>query len=90
MGEPAPASGVLLTLHQKGMLTLTQLAQHIRIDRSPLREMISRMEERFLVIRSSHSHDRRSVKASLAPIGKMRCLGSFRASRSCKASSSHL
>jgi DNA-binding MarR family transcriptional regulator len=81
--------GALLTLHQQGTLTLTQLARHIRIDRSTLGELINRMEERSLVIRSSHGNDRRLAKISLATMGKMRCLDSFRASRSCKPSSSH-
>jgi DNA-binding MarR family transcriptional regulator len=67
--------GVLLTLHQQGTLTLMQLARHIRIDRSTLGEMISRMEERSLIIRSSHSGDRRSAKVSLATIGKNALLG---------------
>jgi DNA-binding MarR family transcriptional regulator len=61
---------VLLALHQQGTLTLTQLARHIRIDRSTLGEMINRMEERSLIVRSSHSNDRRSAKVSLATIGK--------------------
>lgn len=67
--------GVLLTLHQKGTVTLTELARYIRIDRSTLGEMISRMEERFLVTRVSNGNDRRSAKVSLAPSGKDALLG---------------
>jgi DNA-binding MarR family transcriptional regulator len=37
--------GVLLTLHQQGTLTLTELAGHIRVDRSTLGEMINRMAD---------------------------------------------
>ena len=37
--------GVLLTLHQRGTLTLTNLARYIQVDRSTLGEMVSRMEE---------------------------------------------
>src|SRR5882757_1747331 len=43
--------GVLLTLHQQGTLTLTELAKHIRVDRSTLGEMINRMAERSLIIK---------------------------------------
>ena len=45
--------GVLLTLYQQGTLTLTELATHIRVDRSTLGEMINRMAERSLVSPSS-------------------------------------
>jgi DNA-binding MarR family transcriptional regulator len=62
--------GVLLTLHQQGTMTLSELARFIRIDRSTLGEMMSRMEERSLVIRRTNGNDRRSAKVSLAPSGK--------------------
>jgi DNA-binding MarR family transcriptional regulator len=62
--------GVLLTLHQQGTMTLSELARYIRIDRSTLGEMMSRMEERSLVIRRTNGNDRRSAKVSLAPSGK--------------------
>jgi DNA-binding MarR family transcriptional regulator len=62
--------GVLLTLHQQGTMTLSELARYIRIDRSTLGEIMSRMEERSLVIRRTNGNDRRSAKISLAPSGK--------------------
>jgi DNA-binding MarR family transcriptional regulator len=62
--------GVLLTLHQQGTLTLTELSRYIRIDRSTLGEMISRMEERSLVMRRRNGSDGRSAKVSLSPSGK--------------------
>jgi len=62
--------GVLLTLHQQGTMTLSELARYIRIDRSTLGEMMSRMEERSLVLRRTNGNDRRSAKVSLAPSGK--------------------
>jgi DNA-binding MarR family transcriptional regulator len=69
--------GVLLTLHQQGTMTLSELARYIRIDRSTLGEIrstlgeiMSRMEERSLVIRRTNGNDRRSAKVSLAPSGK--------------------
>lgn len=40
--------GVLLMLYQQGSLTLTELARHIRIDRSTLGGMINRMADRSL------------------------------------------
>src|SRR5258708_16146799 len=60
----------MLTLHQQGTVTLTELSRYIRIDRSTLGEMISRMEERSLVMRRSNGNDRRSAKMSLTPSGK--------------------
>ena len=62
--------GVLLTLYQCGTLTLTRLAGHIRVDRSTLGEMISRMEERSLITKRINENDRRSAEVSLAPFGK--------------------
>ena len=41
--------GAMLTLHQRGTLTLTELATHIRVDRSTLGEMIKRMADRGLI-----------------------------------------
>lgn len=62
--------GVLLTLYQCGTLTLTKLAGHIRVDRSTLGEMISRMEERSLITKRINENDHRSAEVSLAPFGK--------------------
>src|ERR1700733_13793934 len=62
--------GVLLTLHQQGTLTLTELAGHIRVDRSPPGEMINRMAERSLITKRNNGSDRRSAEVSLAPAGK--------------------
>jgi len=62
--------GVLLTLHQQGTLTLTELAGHIRVDRSTLGEMISRMAERSLITKRNNGSDRRSAEVLLAPAGK--------------------
>jgi DNA-binding MarR family transcriptional regulator len=62
--------GVLLTLYQHGTLTLTELAGHIRVDRSTLGEMINRMAERSLITKRNNGSDRRSAEVSLAPAGK--------------------
>ena len=62
--------GVLLTLHQQGTLTLTELARHIRVDRSTLGEMINRMAERSLIRKRNNGNDRRSAEVLLAPAGK--------------------
>ena len=62
--------GVLLTLHQQGTLTLTELAGHIRVDRSTLGEMISRMAERSLITKRNNGSDRRSAEVLLAPAGR--------------------
>jgi len=63
--------GVLLTLHQQGTLTLTELAKHIRVDRSTLGEMINRMAERSLITKRNNGSDRRSAEVLLAPAGKV-------------------
>jgi DNA-binding MarR family transcriptional regulator len=62
--------GVLLTLYQQGTLTLTELAGHIRVDRSTLGEMINRMAERSLITKRNNGGDRRSAEVLLAPAGK--------------------
>jgi DNA-binding MarR family transcriptional regulator len=62
--------GVLLTLYQQGTLTLTELAGHIRVDRSTLGEMINRMAKRSLISKRSNGTDRRSAEVQLAPVGK--------------------
>jgi DNA-binding MarR family transcriptional regulator len=62
--------GVLLTLHQQGTLTLTDLARHIRVDRSTLGEMINRMAVRSLITKRDNGQDRRSAEVLLAPAGR--------------------
>jgi DNA-binding MarR family transcriptional regulator len=62
--------GVLLTLYQRGTLTLTELARQIRVDRSTLGEMINRMAERSLITKRNNGNDRRSAEVLLAPAGR--------------------
>ena len=62
--------GVLLTLYQQGTLTLTELAKHIRVDRSTLGEMVNRMADRTLISKRNNGTDRRSAEVLLAPAGK--------------------
>jgi DNA-binding MarR family transcriptional regulator len=62
--------GVLLTLHQQGTLTLTELSNHIRVDRSTLGEMINRMVKRALITKRNNGSDGRSAEVLLAPAGK--------------------
>jgi DNA-binding MarR family transcriptional regulator len=62
--------GALLTLYQQGPLTLTELAAHIRVDRSTLGEMVSRMVDRSLLNKRSNGSDRRSATVSLAAQGE--------------------
>jgi DNA-binding MarR family transcriptional regulator len=62
--------GVLLTLHQRGTLTLTELAGYIRVDRSTLGEMINRMAKRSLISKRNNGNDRRSAEVLLAPAGR--------------------
>jgi DNA-binding MarR family transcriptional regulator len=67
--------GALLTLYQKGTMTLTELSINIYVDRSTLSEMINRMVKRKLVIKSANSEDERSAKVALSPSGKAILLG---------------
>ena len=62
--------GVLLTLYQQGTLTLTELAKHIRVDRSTLGEMINRMAKRSLISKRNNGNDGRSAEVLLAPAGR--------------------
>ena len=64
----------MLTLHQRGTLTLTELATHIRVDRSTLGEMIKRMAERGLIKKESNDADRRSATVTLAKPGEQAVL----------------
>lgn len=61
--------GVLLTLHQRGPLTLTELAAAVHLDRSTLGEMTRRMAQRGLLRRRSNGADRRSTKVSNTDAG---------------------
>jgi DNA-binding MarR family transcriptional regulator len=66
--------GAMLTLHQRGTLTLTELATHIRVDRSTLGEMIKRMADRGLIRKESNDADRRSATVTLAKPGEQALL----------------
>ena len=66
--------GVMLTLYQRGTLTLTELATQIRVDRSTLGEMINRMSDRGLVRKESNGIDRRSATVTLAKLGEQALL----------------
>ena len=61
--------GVLLTLRQRGGLTLTELADAVYLDRSTLGEMVRRMATRGLVRRQGNGADRRSIEVAIAPAG---------------------
>jgi DNA-binding MarR family transcriptional regulator len=62
--------GAMLTLYQQGTMTLTELATHIRVDRSTLGEMVNRMAERGLIKKKSNDADRRSATVTLAKAGE--------------------
>ena len=66
--------GALLTLYQRGTMTLTELATRIRVDRSTLGEMINRMAERGLIRKESNDADRRSATITLAKPGEQALL----------------
>jgi DNA-binding MarR family transcriptional regulator len=62
--------GILLTLHQNGTLTLTELARNISVDRSTLSEMIGRMVRKRLISKTENGADARSAKVAITPEGK--------------------
>jgi DNA-binding MarR family transcriptional regulator len=66
--------GAMLTLHQHGTMTLTELATHIRVDRSTLGEMINRMSDRGLIRKEANDADRRSATVTLAKSGEQALL----------------
>ena len=66
--------GVMLTLYQRGTLTLTEIATHIRVDRSTLGEMIKRMSDRGMVRKESNDVDRRSATVTLSKSGEQALL----------------
>lgn len=61
---------VLLTLVQRGSMSLTDLASRISMDRSTLGEMVQRLVERSLVARTPAKKDRRSVEVEITDAGK--------------------
>lgn len=62
--------GVLVTLAQNGRMTLTELAERIRVDRSTLSEMTNRMTERELICKLPNDKDRRSSEVEITATGK--------------------
>lgn len=62
--------GALLTLHQRGPLTLTELARELKVDRSTLGEMMRRMTVGKLVSRSENAEDLRSYRVAITPAGR--------------------
>ena len=60
----------LLTLHQKGAMTLTELAVAIRVDRSTLTEMVRRLVRAGLITRAGNGADRRSAVVTLSLEGQ--------------------
>jgi len=67
--------GALLTLHQRGALTLTELASRISVDLSTLSDMVRRMVRKGLIAKSDNGEDRRSALVSLTPAGEAALLG---------------
>jgi DNA-binding MarR family transcriptional regulator len=63
---------VLITLYQLGDLTPTELADHIKVDRSTLSEMLSRMTDRRLIKRIPDPADGRSYRLTILPEGVTR------------------
>jgi DNA-binding MarR family transcriptional regulator len=66
--------GAMLTLYQRGTMTLTELATCIRVDRSTLGEMINRMSDKGLVRKEANDADRRSATVTLARSGEQTLL----------------
>lgn len=61
--------GALLTLHQRGPLTPSELSDATETDRSTLGEIVRRLGKRGYVSLSRNGEDGRSKKVSLTPSG---------------------
>lgn len=62
--------GILLTLNQRGTLTLTELARDVSMDRSTLSEVIARMTRKRLISKTANGADARSAKVAITSEGK--------------------
>ena len=62
--------GTLLTLHQRGTLTPSELAEAIHTDRSTLGEIVRRLGGRNLVKLGKNGEDGRSKKVSITAAGE--------------------
>jgi DNA-binding MarR family transcriptional regulator len=62
--------GTLLTLHQRGTLTPSELAEAIHTDRSTLGEIVRRLGGRNLVRLGKNGADGRSKKVSITAAGE--------------------
>jgi DNA-binding MarR family transcriptional regulator len=61
--------GVLLTLHQRGSMTLGEITKVTRADQSTIGEMVRRMTDRGLLTRAAGKDDRRTVAISITKKG---------------------
>src|SRR3546814_509713 len=61
--------GILLKVHQAGLITLRDLAERMRVDRSTMQEVVKRMVGRDLLSRRVPPNDRRTHELWLGPIG---------------------
>src|SRR3546814_14091243 len=64
--------GILLTVHQAGLITLRDLAERMRVDRSTMHEVVKRMVGRDLLSRRVPPNDRRTHELWLGPLGGQR------------------
>ena len=62
--------GTLLTLHQRGTLTPSELADAIHTDRSTIGEIVRRLAKRELVKLGKNGADGRSKKVSITSVGE--------------------
>lgn len=60
---------VLLVLSRRGQVTQTELAKLTHIDKSTINELVPRMNERGLLVRSKSATDKRVIQLSIAPAG---------------------
>src|SRR3546814_20230302 len=61
--------GILLTVQQAGPITLRDLAERMRVDRSTMHEVVKRMVGRDLLSRRVPPNDRRTHELWLVPPG---------------------
>ena len=61
---------ILLTLYKRGTLTMSTLAQFVRVSNQLLTALVNELEERKYVVRTTKPNNRRSIEIDITEAGK--------------------
>ncbi|MBO4695280.1 MAG: MarR family transcriptional regulator [Clostridia bacterium] len=61
---------ILLTLYKKGTLTMSALAQFVRVSNQLLTALVNELEQRQYVVRTTKPNNRRSIEIDITEKGK--------------------